>query len=84
MFRIDETGLPTFDVARQHRGADGRADRGIRQILASAVVAACACATCARAFATRAWLTASCDCAARLRFSATSTALFASSSADCE
>ena len=42
--------------------------------------AALACATWARASVTFAWLIASCDCAARLRFSATSTALCASSS----
>ena len=35
--RMEDTGLPSLDVAREHRGADGCADGGVRQVLARAV-----------------------------------------------
>ena len=81
--RIDDTGLPISTSRLSTVARIGARIVALARSSASRSATALACATCARASVTFASLTASCDCAARLRFSAMSTALCASSSADC-
>jgi hypothetical protein len=82
-FRIDDTGLPISTSRESTVPRIGARMVALATSSAARSAAAFACATCARASATFAWLIASCDCAARLRLSATSTRLCASSSGDC-
>ena len=72
-FRIDDTGLPISTSRVSTVPRIGARMVALATSSAARSAAAFACATCARASATLAWLTASCDCAARLRLSATST-----------